>query len=184
MIGRIFWCPDSITVKFIDYGLSSLSYRIIVVALITLPFLGQAYGQTFPIPPPFPSGSDQAERIADGDKSPPKIEILTEELKAGTNVLQVRITDDSTLRAREVRYVQDGQFKTEGLYRDKDDIYKALIDIQPPSRIIVVTAGDSAGNTASTFREYEIPGQQDMFKEIIDILSSIPESVQNFLEKF
>ena len=161
-----------------------MSYLIVLVALITLGLLGQAYGQPFPIPPPFPSGSEQTERIAQGDKTPPKIEILTEELNAGKNVLRVRITDDSTLRVRDVRYVQDGQIKSEGLFRDQDDVYKGLIDIQPPSKIVVVTAGDSAGNIASTHREYEISSQRDIFKDIMDILGSIPEYIRNFLEKF
>ena len=161
-----------------------MSYRILVTALIAAAFVGQAYGQPFPIPPPFPSGSENAERIAEGDKTPPKIEILTEELNAGKNVLRVRITDDSTLRVRDVRYVQDGQFKSEGLFRDQDDVYKGLIDIQPPSRIVVVTAGDSAGNIASTFREYEVSSQRDIFKDIMDVLGSIPGYIRDFLEKF
>ena len=161
-----------------------MSYRILVIALIAAAFVGQAYGQPFPIPPPFPSVSENAERIAEGDKTPPKIEILTEELNAGKNVLRVRITDDSTLRVRDVRYVQDGQFKSEGLFRDQDDVYKGLIDIQPPSRIVVVTAGDSAGNIASTFREYEVSSQRDIFKDIMDVLGSIPGYIRDFLEKF
>lgn len=161
-----------------------MSYRILVIALIAAAFVGQAYGQPFPIPPPFPSVSENAERIAEGDKTPPKIEILTEELNAGKNVLRVRITDDSTLRVRDVRYVQDGQFKSEGLFRDQDDVYKGLIDIQPPSRIVVVNAGDSAGNIASTFREYEVSSQRDIFKDIMDVLGSIPGYIRDFLEKF
>ena len=161
-----------------------MSYLVIIVALIGFAFLGQAYGQSFPIPPPFPAGSEQAERVAEGDKTPPRIEILTEELNPGKNVFRDKITDDSTLRVREVRYVHDGQFKSEGLFRDQDDVYKGLIDIQPPSRIVVVTAGDSAGNIASTFHEYEIAGQQDIFKHIMDILSGIPEYIQRFLEQF
>jgi hypothetical protein len=161
-----------------------VSYRILFIALIVAALVGQAYGQPFPIPPPFPSVSENTERIAEGDKTPPKIEILTEELNAGKNVLRVRITDDSTLRVRDVRYVQDGQFKSEGLFRDQDDVYKGLIDIQPPSRIVVVTAGDSAGNIASTFREYEVSSQRDIFKDIMDVLGSIPGYIRDFLDKF
>jgi hypothetical protein len=144
-------------------------------------FFGNAYAQSFPIPPPLPSGMEQQEHIAPGDKKPPKIEILTHSLHAGKNVFEVKITDESTLRVREVRYVQDGQFKTDGLFRDQNDVYKALIDIQPPSRIIVVTAGDAAGNLATSYQEYDIDQSPDLFKEIIGILSSIPDYLQKLL---
>ena len=103
-------------------------------------------------------------------------------MQSGKNVFRVKITDESTLRVREVRYIQEGQFKTEGLFRDQNDIYKALIDIQPPSRIIVVTAGDAAGNIASMHGEFEISSKQDIFIEITDFLSGIPDYLQRFLQ--
>jgi hypothetical protein len=149
-----------------------------------LAFFSQAYGQSFPIPPPFPSSPEQEDRIAEGDKSPPNVEILTDKLDSGKNVFRVKISDESSLRTREVRYVQDGQFKTEGLFRDQNDVYKALIDIQPPSRIVAVTVADAAGNVAHTFREYDVLDRQDIFKDIMDILGEIPEFVRSLLERF
>lgn len=136
------------------------------------------------MPPPLPSGLEQEGRIVEGDKSPPKIEILTTEIDAGKNVFNVKITDESSLRVREVRYVQDGHFRTDGLFRDQNDVYKALIDIQPPARILVVTAGDAAGNTASAYREYDISARQDIFRDIMDVLSAVPEYIQGILERF
>jgi hypothetical protein len=144
----------------------------------------QAFAQSFPIPPPLPSDPNREVHIAEGDKSPPKIEILTDELSAGKNVFKVRLTDDSSLRVREVRYVQDGQFKTEGLFRDQNDVYNALIDINPPSRIIVVTAGDHAGNTATAFQEYDIAARQDIFKDIMAVFSDIPGFLQRLFGGF
>ena len=157
-------------------------YPLVVVVIVFCATIGFAYAQPFPLPPPLPSGFEEEEHIAEGDKSPPKIEILTEDLQSGKNVFRVKITDESTLRVREVRYIQEGQFKTEGLFRDQNDIYKALIDIQPPSRIIVVTAGDAAGNIASMHGEFEISSKQDIFMEITDFLSGIPDYLQRFLQ--
>ena len=161
-----------------------LPYLVLAFVLALIWIAYPAYAQPFPIPPPLPSSLEQKPHVAEGDKTPPSVEILTENLEAGKNVFRVRITDESSLQVREVRYVQSGQFKSEGLFRDQNDIYKALIDIQPPSRIVVVTAGDAAGNTATTYHEYDVSGQPDLLKGIMDVLGGIPEYIQRLLERF
>lgn len=140
---------------------------------------GYASAQPIPVPPPFPENNQEETRIAENDRSPPKIEVLTTELHAGKNVFRVRITDDSSLAVREVKYVQNGQLRVDGLFRDQNDIYKALVDIQPPSRIVVITVGDANGNVASTFREYDVIKSDDIFTQIIDMLSRIPDYFRN-----
>jgi hypothetical protein len=95
------------------------------------------------LPPPFPENSPQEERIVENDRAPPQIEILTTELHEGKNVFKVRITDESSLRTREVKYVHNGQLRIDGLFREQNNVYKALIDIQSPSRVVMVTAGVS-----------------------------------------
>jgi hypothetical protein len=174
-----------ITVKSVDNGLSVLMYYLVaVLALASLGVIFQADAQPFPVPPPLPSPTEQEVHVAEGDKTPPSIKILTDKLEAGKNVFRVQITDESSLQVREVRYVQGGQFKTEGLFRDQNDIYKALIDIQPPSRIVLVTVGDAAGNVATAHQEYEVSGRPDIFKGIMDVLRGIPGYIQEFLERF
>lgn len=162
--------------------------RILVVPLLAVlaivSMAGMANAQPIPLPPPFPESSTEETRIAENDRTPPKIEILTTELVQGKNVFRARITDDSSLQVREVKYVQDGQLKIDGLFRDQNDIYKALIDIDPPSRIVVVTAGDANGNQASAFREYDISGPQDVFTQIMNMLSQIPRYFQNLFGVF
>jgi hypothetical protein len=140
--------------------------------MISLSTLGYARAQPIPLlPPPFPEKRPEAERIAENDRTPPRIEILTTELYEGKNVFRVRITDDSSLRTREVKYVHDSQLRVDGLFRDQNDVYKALIDVQSPSRIVEVTAGDANGNIVSAFEEYEISKSQDIFRQLIDMLS-------------
>ncbi|MDP8888151.1 MAG: hypothetical protein M3M89_00795 [Thermoproteota archaeon] len=139
-----------------------------------------ASAQSFPmLPPPFPENSPQEERIVENDRAPPQIEILTTELHEGKNVFEVRITDESSLRTREVKYVHNGQLRIDGLFRDQNNVYKALIDIQPPSRIVVVTAGDANGNIVSDFREYEITESQDIFTQVMDGMSRLLNYFQN-----
>jgi hypothetical protein len=141
--------------------------------------VGIANAQSIPLPPPFPENNPEETRVAQNDRSPPKIEILTTELHEGKNVFQVRITDESSLQIREVKYVQNGQLKIDGLFRDQNEVYKALIDIQPPSRVVVVTAGDANGNMASAFKEYDIVKSPDVFTQIMNMLSQIPRYFQN-----
>jgi hypothetical protein len=117
--------------------------------------------------------------VAENDREPPKIEVLTTELHEGKNVFRVRITDESSLDIREVKYVQNGQLRVDGLYRDQNDVYKALVDIKQPSRIVVITAGDANDNLATTYREYDVVKSDDIFAQIMDMLSRIPDYFQN-----
>jgi hypothetical protein len=171
------------TFKLLAIGFPSLKQLTVALLLLMLAVstLGYANAQSVPLlPPPFPENRPQEERIAENDRTPPKIEILTTELHEGKNVFKVRITDDSSLRTREVKYVQDSQLTVDGLFRDQNDVYKALIDIKPPSRIVMVTAGDANGNIVSAFGEYEITKSQDIFRQIIDLLSQVVNYFQRF----
>jgi hypothetical protein len=141
-----------------------------------------ASAQSIPmLPPPFPQSSPEQERVAPNDRAPPVIEILTTELYEGKNVFKVRITDDSSLRTREVKYVHDGQLRVDGLFRDQNNVYKALIDISPPSRIVSVTASDANGNIVSDYMEYEITRPRDLVSQLMDRLSQTLNYFQNLL---
>ena len=171
-------------ITFKSFGISSFSLNEFTLAflLLVIAVSGGRYAdaQSIPLlPPPFPENSPNEERVAENDRTAPHIEILTTELHEGKNVFKVRITDESSLRTREVKYVHNGQLRTDGLFRDQNNTYKALIDIQPPSRIVTVTAGDPNGNIASEFREYEITGSQDIFTQIMDRLSQTLNYFQN-----
>jgi hypothetical protein len=157
-------------------------FVLIIPVLFTfaiIPSASVVSAQSIPLPPPFPENNPEQTKVAENDKTPPKIEILTTELHAGKNVFQVRITDNSSLLVRQVKYVQNGQLKIDGLFRDQNNIYKALIDIQPPARVVEVMAGDANGNTATTYKEYDVAKSKDLFAQIINMLSQIPRYFQN-----
>ena len=151
-----------------------------LIPMLTAPVGQSAIAQSIPmVPPPFPENSPQEERIVENDRAPPQVEILTTELHEGKNVFKVRITDESSLRTREVKYVHNGQLRVDGLFRDQNNVYKALIDIQPPSRVVMVTASDANGNLVADFREYEITETQDIFTQVMDELSQMLNYFQN-----
>ena len=161
------------------HSLKQLSV-VLLLLMISMSAIRYASAQSIPfLPPPFPENRPQEERKVENDRTPPKIEILTNELHEGKNVFRVRISDDSSLSTREVKYVHEGQLREDGLFRDQNDVYKALIDIKRPSRIVEVMAGDTNGNIASDFREYEITKSQDIFRDIIDLLSQVVTYFQN-----
>ncbi|HXG06658.1 MAG TPA: hypothetical protein VNI77_04950 [Nitrososphaera sp.] len=184
MSGRFLHGWGGITLKSIEIAFVLL--RLVITIFVSLFLMlivftsvtGYADAQSIPLPPPSPQSSEEEVRIAENDTTPPKIEVLTTELIAGKNVFRVRITDDSSLQVREVKYVRDGQIRIDGLFRDRDDIYKALVDIQPPSRVIVVTASDANGNIATTFKEYDIKESNDLISQITNMLSQIPRYLQ------
>ncbi|MCI0558682.1 MAG: hypothetical protein MN733_09315 [Nitrososphaera sp.] len=157
----------------------------LIIFLTATPLVfNSAIAQSLPLPPPFPDdGGSEEIRVAQNDRVPPNIEVITEDLQAGKNVFSVRITDDSSLRVREVRYVQNGEIITQGLVRDQDNVYKALVDIQPPSRIVVVTAGDAAGNVATAYEEYDISSSKDLFGQILDMLREVPVFFQSIVDR-
>ncbi len=153
-----------------------------LVILIMISIARFASAQPVPlVPPPSPESSPEQQKVLQNDRVPPKIEILTDELHEGKNVFRVRITDNSSLTTREVKYVHDGQLKMDGLFRDQNNVYKALIDIHPPSRIVTVTVADASGNVASDYKEYQITKPQDVFTQIIDKLSQTIRYFQNLL---
>jgi hypothetical protein len=164
----------------IEFSLVNVLTFVLLLLVLIVSAGRSAIAQSFPmLPPPFPENSPQEERIVENDRAPPQVEILTTELHEGKNVFKVRITDESSLRTREVKYVHNGQLRVDGLFRDQNNVYKALIDIEPPSRIVVVTAGDANGNMISDFREYEIAESQDILTQVIGRLSQMLDYFQN-----
>jgi hypothetical protein len=156
----------------------------LLLLVILMSIAGHAGAQPIPLlPPPFPENREETERISQNDRAPPKIEILTTDLHDGKNVFEVRITDESSLRTREVRYVHDNQLRVDGLFRDQNNVYKALIDIHSPARIVEVTAGDANGNIAKAFKEYDITKPQDIIRQLADMLSQLINYFQHLLAR-
>jgi hypothetical protein len=146
----------------------------IFVTAFSLVTVQSAAAQLIPLPPPSPSSNtiDQTNQ-APNDNKAPVIEPLTTEIKAGKSVFKVRISDESGLQVGQIEYVHDGKIVTTDLVKEQNDVYKALIDIQPPSRIIVIDATDQNGNVATVVKEYSILPGVDILKGIENFFSSI-----------
>lgn len=145
----------------------------------------EANAQLPSVLPPPPSGSignddsDRDLRITADDKSPPIVEVLTTELKPGKNILVVKITDASDLKSRQLKYVDEGRIKLSDLSRVHGNVYHALVNVDPPSSMIVIDIIDAAGNRASVIKEFPVvegePG------DYLGLLVSIWNNLLTFL---
>lgn len=146
----------------------------IFVTAFSLVNVGQTSAQFIPLPPPAPSGTtvDQTNQ-APNDNKAPVIEVLTTDIHAGKSVFKVRISDESGLQLAQIKYVQNGRITTTGLVKEQGDVYKALIEVHPPSRIIVIDSADQSRNVATVVKEYNILAAPDVLKQIADFFSGI-----------
>jgi hypothetical protein len=129
--------------------------------------------QLIPIPPPAPdtrAGQTQ-NQASSQDNTPPVIQFVTTELTKGKNVLKVNVTDSSDIRLREVSFVDEGQIKTETLVYEGNGIYKALVDVNPPSAVIVVNVDDRYGNKASFAQSIPVKESQNIVSRILDMIA-------------
>jgi hypothetical protein len=167
------------TIAFGDstLGIHAPSLGIWVYIFVTafiLVTVQSAAAQLIPLPPPSPSSNtNDKTNQAPNDNKAPVIQPLTTEIKAGKSVFKVRISDESGLQLGQIKYVHDGRIVTTDLVKEQNDIYKALIDVQPPSRIIVIDAADQNGNVATVVKEYSILPSPDILKGIEEFFSSI-----------
>jgi LysM repeat protein len=154
-----------------------MGYNIIItiltsgLILLVLSYL-QANAQLIPVPPPAPNTIvDNNEEQAQNDKHPPHIEVLTTELKQGKNVIKVKITDESTIELREIRYVHDGKIRSAELVKDQNNIYKGLVTAKPPSAVVVINAGDIFENKATMTKLLSVLSPSDLFSQILNFLN-------------
>jgi hypothetical protein len=141
-------------------------------------FIQEAIAQIVPLPPPAPDAvtpapTDNLRAEGPKDTASPHIEFLTTELKEGKNVFKVNITDESELRLREIRFVDDGKIKTVDLVRDRGTIYKGLISVNRPSAVIVVNIDDVYGNKATLVKSLPVIAADNILSQILERLTKI-----------
>jgi len=151
---------------------------IILGVILTANFaIVESWGQIPPIPPPPPSntGLERTKdlKIAKGDNTPPQIEVLTKELRQGKNVLEIRITDDSDIKTKQIVFVKQGSLSSTSLVEDSKNHYVGLIEVLPPSTVIRVDATDAAQNKATIYKQMIVTEPQDFFANFFASLSRI-----------
>jgi hypothetical protein len=127
----------------------------------------QVNAQLIPLPPPSLGPKATNSHLKPGqtennnNTSSPLIEFLTTSLIEGKNVLEVKITDKSDIKRAETEYVRNRNLVTQELVRDPNNVYKALIDVHPPSAVIVINAFDINGQKASVVKQLNVSSFQN-----------------------
>lgn len=163
---------------------ASLGFLVLLSGFIA--GLPVASAQTPPLfPPPFPWISEPASNHSLGsidDRTPPHVEVITTHLNHGKNVLIVKITDESFIMSRQVKYVHDGRIAFADLARDHDNVYYALINVEPPTSVVEIDVIDSAKNRAIIVEEIPVgpPASfYDIVGRVLTLINNIVTEVTN-----
>jgi hypothetical protein len=135
----------------------------------------KADAQFLPIPPSTTDlkVDDNKNNATENDHEPPIIQILTNKLIQGKNVLRVKISDQSGIKSCEIHYISHESIKTVDCVNDQNDVYKALISAAVPSETIQVYAKDPNGNSATGVKKLIVNPQLTIPDQISNMLSSL-----------
>ncbi len=124
----------------------------------------------------------QLKNATQNDIGSPVIEVLTTSLIEGENVFKVRINDQSYITTAQVTFVRNGQFVTDGLIRDPNNVYKTLINAHLPSAVVITRAVDMHGKTTSVVKYLDVtPLSNSFFGKTINFFTSIGKSIVSIL---
>lgn len=142
----------------------------------------KANSQIVPIPPPaqLPKSTPLhlVPNLIKNDTGSPVIKVITTSLGEGGNVFRVKITDVVPVTFAEITFVQNGQIVSQSLVRDPQDTYKALIYVHPPSAVIITSAFDAHGKTASVAKYLAVtPLSTSMHAQITSFLFGMGKSI-------
>ena len=149
-----------------------------VATNISNPIIKQAYAQSVPLPPPPPGPQVGVEPSLTGtpkkDYNSPKIEVVTDRLTQGKDVVRVRITDGSNIAVVTASYVHQGRIVTVALVQDVDNIYKGLVDVSPPSSVMLFDVADDQGNKAEVVKWFTVdPSPANILEQFLHWLMSV-----------
>jgi hypothetical protein len=96
----------------------------------------------------------------------------------GANVFRVKIEDKSDIKIAEITYVQNDQIVTQGLVRDPNNIYKALVAAHLPSSVVGISAVDTDGKTAAVVKVLSVtPLSNSIIGQVTNFLSGVGKSI-------
>lgn len=154
--------------------------------LVVMSVVPSANAQMPPLfPPPFPwfnESSPNAYPASTDDRTPPQVELVTTRLNHGKNVLILKITDDSFITSRQVKYVHDGRIAFADLARDHDNVYYALINVEPPTSVVEIDVIDSAKNRVIIVEEIPVgppAGFYDIVTRVLTLFTDLVTEVTN-----
>ena len=174
------WCrvtgPSSTLVLFLILGLSTLN----------IPAKAQF------LAPPQPQNSD--EKIEKKDTAienrqfpkefqPPRLEMLTKGLWEGKNVIRIKVISQAPIDDCKINFLKQRNIRTVDCVNDHGNIYKALVDAEPPYQILDVTARDIYGDGSAINFRLNVSTQSVYQHQIWNLLSGFFSSMSDTFVK-
>lgn len=177
--------------KHLARALSLALVALVAMSCLAAIRIESASAQMPPIsPPPFPwldkLGITGPASQNTADRDPPQIEVLTTHLNQGKNIVIVKITDESYITSRQVKYVHEGKIAFSDLSRDHDNVYYALVNVDPPTSILEFDVVDAAQHRAMAVKEIPVGPPLDLldyFNKAVKLVSSIVDEITGLLLK-
>lgn len=114
---------------------------------------------------------------------PPRLEILTKELWEGKNVIRIKVISQAPIDDCKINFLKQRIMRTVDCVNDHGNVYKALIDADPPYQIVDVTARDIYGDSSATSFRLNVSTQSVYLHQIWNMLSGLFSSMSDTFVK-
>jgi hypothetical protein len=151
---------------------SGLSLYSLAAMILMFQFFNMqiAQAQFIPLPPPAPDSQPaQSKKVGKYDSVPPVIQFITTSLKDGKNVIKVRVMDDAPIDYVLIKEANNHKVLSDKMLADPNNIYKSLINVESPSKVVVIKAFDINGNSSEAVMKFDVQNS-----------SGLVDSIQNF----
>ena len=130
------------------------------ICIIVMISMGNTFAsaQLLPLPAPNSNNEDnkfQTKELSKGYQ-PPDVEILTNVLREGKNVLKVNITSEAPIKDCKITFSKGEGEKTEDCVKDSGTVFKALVDAKQPYQTVRIDAWDIYSDSSSTVEKLSV----------------------------
>lgn len=143
-----------------------------------------ATAQLLPLPAPNPNNEDNKFQIKEFSKGyqPPNVEILTNILREGKNVLKINITSEAPIRDCKITFSKGEGEKTEDCVKDSGTVFKALVDAKQPYQTVRIDVWDIYSDSSSTVEKLSVLPPITLSEAIWNSVNSIIDTTGHILE--
>ncbi len=172
-------------------GLTGPRLTLILLLILGLSTLNISAKAQF-LAPPQPQNSD--EKIEKKDQAienrqfpkefqPPRLEILSKELWEGKNVIRLKVISQAPIDDCKINFLKQRNTRTVDCVNDHGNIYKGLVDADPPYQILNVTARDIYGYSSGISLRLNVSAQSVYQHHIWNLVSGFFSSIDDIFVK-
>jgi hypothetical protein len=142
--------------------------------------------------PPTPQNSDEnIEKMVQAAENkqfpkefqPPRIEMLTKELWEGKNVIRIKVISQAPIDDCKINFLKQRNIRTVDCVNEHGNTYKGLVDAEPPTQILDVTARDLYGDSSAVSFKLDVSAQSFYQHKIWNLLTGLFTPISNTFVK-